>query len=108
MTFAVYLQALKEAVDDWAEAEQRLRTASYSLDDADVYVDDSRVVLLLAGAYFLLPIDLLPEALLGTLGPVGLVGYLDDVVLLAVGSLPLGGRLLGMMKGLTRRGRAGG
>lgn len=36
MTFAVYLQALKEAVDDWAEAEQRLRTAGYSLDDADV------------------------------------------------------------------------
>ena len=59
------------------------------------------VVLLLAGAYLLMPADLLPEALLGP------IGYLDDLVLLALGSLPLGGRMLGLLKGLMgqRRGR---
>jgi uncharacterized membrane protein YkvA (DUF1232 family) len=39
-----------------------------------------------------MPADLLPEALLGP------IGYLDDLVLLALGSLPLGGRVLAAFK----------
>lgn len=57
----------------------------------------SGVVLLLAGAYLIIPIDLLPE---GVLGP---IGYLDDLVLLALGSLPLGSRVLGLVTGLMGR-----
>jgi hypothetical protein len=57
----------------------------------------SGVVLLLAGAYLIIPIDLLPEGLLGP------VGYLDDLVLLALGSLPLGSRVLGLVTGLMGR-----
>lgn len=61
------------------------------------------VVFLLAGAYFLMPFDLLPEGLVGP------IGYLDDVVLLGLGSMPLGGRVAGMLKGLLgRRGGRGG
>ncbi len=56
------------------------------------------VVLMLAGAYLLMPADLLPEALVGP------IGYLDDFVLLALGSLPLGGRLMGLVKRVTGRG----
>jgi len=52
----------------------------------------SGVVLLLAGAYLLMPADLLPEAFLGP------IGYLDDLVILTVGSLPLGGRVLTVFK----------
>jgi hypothetical protein len=59
----------------------------------------SGVVLLLAGAYLLMPIDLLPEALVGP------IGFLDDLVILGLGSLPLGARVLEMAKGvLGRRG----
>ncbi|MBL7650018.1 MAG: DUF1232 domain-containing protein [Candidatus Hydrogenedentes bacterium] len=58
------------------------------------------MVLLLAGAYLLMPADLLPEALVGP------IGFLDDIVLLALGSLPLGGRMLGLVKGLM--GQRGG
>lgn len=57
----------------------------------------SGVVLLLAGAYLIIPIDLLPE---GVLGP---IGYLDDLVLLALGSLPMGSRVLGLVTGLMGR-----
>lgn len=59
----------------------------------------SGVVLLLAGSYLLIPFDLMPEALLGP------VGYLDDAVLLALGSLPMGGRILELLKGMVGQGR---
>jgi len=52
------------------------------------------IVFLLASAYFLIPFDLVPEGLFGP------IGYLDDLVLLAVGSLPAGTQLLDKMKGL--------
>ena len=57
------------------------------------------LVFLLAAAYFLIPFDLVPEALFG---PIGLV---DDLVLLAVGSLPAGSQLIGKFKGLLGRGQ---
>lgn len=57
------------------------------------------VILLLAGAYFLMPADLLPEALFGP------IGYLDDLVLLALGSMPVGSQLLAKMKGAVGRKR---
>ena len=55
------------------------------------------VIFLLAGAYFLMPADLLPEALFGP------IGYLDDLVLLALGSMPVGSQLLAKMKGVVGR-----
>tara|TARA_R110001592_G_scaffold87648_1_gene258824 strand:+ start:332 stop:1420 length:1089 start_codon:yes stop_codon:yes gene_type:complete len=55
------------------------------------------IILLLAGAYFLMPYDLLPE---GVFGP---IGYLDDIVLLVLGSMPAGSQLLGKMKGAMGR-----
>jgi four helix bundle protein len=57
------------------------------------------VLLVLGITYFMIPTDLVPEALFGPLG------YLDDLVLLALGSLPAGSQLLGKLKGaLGRRG----
>lgn len=55
------------------------------------------IVFLLAGAYFLIPLDFVPEALFGP------IGWVDDLVLLAVGSLPAGSQLLGKLKGLIGR-----
>ena len=58
------------------------------------------IVFLLAGAYFLIPVDLVPEAIFGP------IGYLDDLVLLAVGSLPAGTQIIGKLKGIMgRRGK---
>ncbi len=54
-------------------------------------------IFLLAGAYFLMPYDLLPE------GIVGPIGYLDDLVMLALGSMPVGSQLLGKVKGMMGR-----
>jgi len=52
------------------------------------------LVLLLAGGYMLIPIDLIPEALVGPLG------YADDLILLALGALPLGSNLLERIRAL--------
>ncbi|MBX3176256.1 MAG: DUF1232 domain-containing protein [Candidatus Hydrogenedentes bacterium] len=57
------------------------------------------IVLLLAGGYFLMPIDFLPEAFLGP------IGYIDDLILLAIGSMPLGARVIGGVKGMIGRGK---
>ena len=55
------------------------------------------LIFLLAGAYFLVPTDLLPEALFGP------IGYLDDLVLLALGSIPAGSQLMGKLKSVMGR-----
>lgn len=52
------------------------------------------VVFGLGCVYFLIPLDFVPEVLFGP------IGYLDDLILLAVGSLPAGSRMLGILKGL--------
>jgi len=56
------------------------------------------IVLFLAGVYFLMPIDLIPDFILWP------IGYLDDIVLLAIGSMPVGSQLLEKWRGLLGRG----
>lgn len=62
----------------------------------------SYAILGLAVMYFIVPFDLLPE---GAFGP---IGYLDDLVLLAIGSLPAGSQLLNKFSRVFGKGRGGG
>lgn len=55
------------------------------------------LVFLLAGIYFLIPLDFVPEAVFGP------IGYIDDLILLAIGSLPAGSQLLDKLRNLTGR-----
>ncbi|MBE7557983.1 DUF1232 domain-containing protein [bacterium] len=55
------------------------------------------LILAVGVLYLLVPVDVLPEAALGPLG------YLDDLVLLLLASLPLGHTLLSRRPALLRR-----
>ena len=57
------------------------------------------LIFLLAGAYLIVPADLLPEGLIGP------IGYLDDIVLLALGSIPVGTQIVGKFKSVVGRRR---
>ncbi|MBI2425710.1 MAG: DUF1232 domain-containing protein [Candidatus Hydrogenedentes bacterium] len=52
----------------------------------------SWILLGIAGIYFMIPVDFLPEILLGPLG------FFDDILLTALASLPVGTKLLGVFR----------